>query len=1189
MRIANSIDLPGEVERARIAGELVIFAGAGVSVDAPSSLPTFAELAREIAEPSLQILPDDLEQLDRYLGRAERLKNVDVQTRAREALTKRPSAHNNLHRDLLGLFPSAGVVRLVTTNFDAHFSGAFVEVFGEARYRHYVGPALPPGNEFRGIAQIHGSLDNTQDRLVLTNREFAAAYMTDGWAARFLVGVLAQRTVLFVGYSLTDPVMRYVLSALVPTRRWYALTHTDEAKRWSDHDVCLVTFDTRQDGDRFGDLRDGIHRWSVYARTSAIDHDRELRRLVSHGPPTSPLENDYVRVRLETRVGRATFFQTATTERWFDWAADAGMLAVLFDKAAEPRLVDEWSHWVTQHFLAGEAPPLLRFLRRTSFQLNSGFGLAIASHLARDPNVTRPVLSRLVALLVSQPAVWPTGTDYFDLLLATCIKRDAERELVAVLRWMTQLRLEPLEHFFLRAEEDYDDTTDADRPIANRVRFNADTADLNYVLNQYGAHAVSVASDSVASLGVSRIQELYELLELARGKESAFDWPSYGRTAIAPSNQDQSTNVEDILVILVRTVLEHWRKNRPRRVLEFGRQHSRSRRGLLRRLSLYAFSLADSAPPLALLRRAARENWASDIWIRPEFYRFLRTHYSRATEAARATFIGSIPKPSESESTESHARFSLSQHLLGIAPDSPATREFAATESAKHPTWKQQDPEGFLSRVQVGWAGEEPSPLAAEQLRGLNPSEALVRVSAELEQHEEHHAASAILGALQQAFANGGKWATDGLVAVTTPGHPSQLIAAALSGLRDAHLNAPDALTALQGLLAWEWPDDVIEEVSGVLYHWARRPDLDQSVELLAILDRLADRVFERARLVSVESEHEGEWADYALLSPGGQAAATWWMTANRRNSRADGFVLSVSAGELERWEKVLEDDTGASAYARSVLGMASDRLSNGDYPWCERKLFPSFDVERKSLRAAQLWDGRLVEQRWSWTTITGLRPYMLGFFRESRQLVPRRGRQLGDWVALLAAHPEHTQFNIEDLRAFVAGSAIDARLAFARSIPRQLAELTPGRRINIWTTLLSSYWFDRITNVPAALSSEEVVAMIDWMPAISECATQVLEALERGPGLHLEHANHIILEWRDGHEWPAQHPEAAVRLIFWLATRESIPAWSREDAVHILERAFEAGAPKERVLAAANSLAELGSSAAVEFADRIR
>lgn len=49
--------------------------------------------------------------------------------------------------------------------------------------------------------------------MVLTDADFGRAYLTEGWARRFLVEVFRQYTVLFVGYSHSDVVMNYLARA----------------------------------------------------------------------------------------------------------------------------------------------------------------------------------------------------------------------------------------------------------------------------------------------------------------------------------------------------------------------------------------------------------------------------------------------------------------------------------------------------------------------------------------------------------------------------------------------------------------------------------------------------------------------------------------------------------------------------------------------------------------------------------------------------------------------------------------------------------------------------------------------------------------------------------------------------------------------------------------------------------------
>ncbi|MFC4593697.1 SIR2 family protein [Sphingobium tyrosinilyticum] len=107
----------------------------------------------------------------------------------------------------------------MTTNFDTLFEQAQSGlVMGRDLHS---GPVLPiPRNDhvtsWRSIVYLHGRLasaEETNDHLVLTSADFGRAYLTEAWAARFVARLFADFTVLFIGYSLNDPVLRYMTDA----------------------------------------------------------------------------------------------------------------------------------------------------------------------------------------------------------------------------------------------------------------------------------------------------------------------------------------------------------------------------------------------------------------------------------------------------------------------------------------------------------------------------------------------------------------------------------------------------------------------------------------------------------------------------------------------------------------------------------------------------------------------------------------------------------------------------------------------------------------------------------------------------------------------------------------------------------------------------------------------------------------
>jgi hypothetical protein len=144
----------------------------------------------------------------------------DMRRQAATRLSQEPT-NLDFHKALLRLARLRRVpgLRLVTTNFDLLFEKAQENL--RLGHDYHSGPVLPiPRNDksasWRSIVYLHGRLepvDGDNSHLVLTSADFGHAYLTDAWAARFVARLFSDFTVLFVGYSLNDPVLRYMTDA----------------------------------------------------------------------------------------------------------------------------------------------------------------------------------------------------------------------------------------------------------------------------------------------------------------------------------------------------------------------------------------------------------------------------------------------------------------------------------------------------------------------------------------------------------------------------------------------------------------------------------------------------------------------------------------------------------------------------------------------------------------------------------------------------------------------------------------------------------------------------------------------------------------------------------------------------------------------------------------------------------------
>lgn len=230
--IRNGPDIPERLLQAHEDGRVVFFCGAGVSY--PAGLPGFGGLVKKLYS-ALAPAPNAVQQAVIKSGQFDTaigLLESDI-VNGREAVrrhlavvltaTSGTPSSTATHEALLTLGQSReGRTRLITTNFDRLFEEVIAA--RSIQVERYRAPLLPvPKNRWDGLVYLHGLLDAkpnpaTLDRLVVSSGDFGLAYLTERWAARFVSELFRSYTVCFVGYSINDPVLRYMTDALAADR-----------------------------------------------------------------------------------------------------------------------------------------------------------------------------------------------------------------------------------------------------------------------------------------------------------------------------------------------------------------------------------------------------------------------------------------------------------------------------------------------------------------------------------------------------------------------------------------------------------------------------------------------------------------------------------------------------------------------------------------------------------------------------------------------------------------------------------------------------------------------------------------------------------------------------------------------------------------------------------------------------------
>ena len=230
--IPRGPDIPNNLLFAHEEGRVVFFCGAGISMGKPANLPSFKDLVKRLFEDcsntpawkSRKNAP-----LDRSLTWLEDTvpgKRKEIIERVYEILNPAdlPAENSPIHEALLALARprNSDATMLVTTNFDRLFERCLQD--DTNKQPEIIAPRLPiPKSNYwykGGVVYLHGLIPENssnnahKDNLILTSGDFGRAYLSERWAARFVTELFRNYVVCFVGYSLNDPVMRYLSDAL---------------------------------------------------------------------------------------------------------------------------------------------------------------------------------------------------------------------------------------------------------------------------------------------------------------------------------------------------------------------------------------------------------------------------------------------------------------------------------------------------------------------------------------------------------------------------------------------------------------------------------------------------------------------------------------------------------------------------------------------------------------------------------------------------------------------------------------------------------------------------------------------------------------------------------------------------------------------------------------------------------------
>jgi hypothetical protein len=1161
MKIAG-IDFPGALLNALRDGELVVFAGAGVSMGEPACLPSFKNLAKTIAKGTGKTL-HCRDPIDRFLGELQH-EGVKVHERAAEILSRNGLEPTELHRNLLKLYSGVEQIRVVTTNFDLLFEQAAENLFGNV-LEVFRAPALPLGRQFNGIVHLHGAV-STPSEMVITDEAFGRAYMTEGWAARFLVELFSNFTILFVGYSYDDTIMSYLTRALPPweTDRHFALTQENnfDAQRWRLLEIKPITYPQSSEND-YSALDGGVRRLADLIRRGAVDWHREITGIAGNLPSLDEETEDLIEYAFTDATRTRFFTKAATVPEWIDWLDKREYLNPLFLDSTLSERDEIFSRWLVEQFSYTYANILFLLIGKHNMRLHPRFWYDLAYRIGRDRETSwnKDILSRWVSLLLAtvQGSVNANSQGLINTstllqwMGERCIQHEMLDSLLQIFDMMMGNHLRVREGFFWPSDDESDEVL----PVNVELPLIGKHDGLRKLWEEGLQLELSQVAEPLLSRVIRRLEDRHITLCAWQNADRNWDPTSDSRSAIEPHEQDRYPRAIDVLIDVARDCLEWLTSNQIDVAVQWCVRLVHSDAPLLGRLAVHGLSeredlTADNKIDWLLTHVDLHESS-----IRHEVFWAVRLAYPEISPERREDLIESVRtypwangEDSETKKYVARQHFNWFDWLHKSDPNCTLAKQALDEVLAEFPNFEPKEYPDLMYWIGSGgiaprrsWTPEElQSTPASNQLDNL--------LSFQVAEGEESNRRT-LLNRVAEAATQNFDW---GLDLANVLGKTEKWDTDLWSTLIHAWSRMELDENRYSKFLSWLGKVDLYPKhnrgIAEALYALVKNDGPSYALDLLPQANEIAAALWHHLDQPEPIEETD-DWLRLAIDYPAWDLANFWLSGFSLWRQHQDPRPTVLSEDYRATLSDIVEDRSLSGKFGRAVLTSDFTFLLAVDEAWTREYLLPLFDPDSDDFQAA--WDGFLTGGRLNPAVAEAMAaPFLKAVERINSDLFNQRDRfikyyiyifeyldenPLDRWIPKFFQYASQEQPSETEEPMLFPHNAQETKDYFAAQVGSRLQNMDEAEQQEWWQRWLKRYWENRLNGVPAGeFESGEVANMLDWLPHLTAVFTEAVDLAVRMPQIPSRNCwIMVVLSKIDKNDLWQRFPEAVAKLLLYL------------------------------------------------------
>ncbi len=1080
----SGIDFDKELLDALENKKLVIFAGAGVSIGKPANLMNFVGLARLIGkDSSIKYSESDKESPEIYLGK---LKNegIKIYELLGNILLHRDRSHTSLHENLIKIFNDYNKVRIVTTNYDLFFEEAFKSLTGKDA-NIYSSPALPLGRDFTGIVHLHGALHNDPNGLVLTDDDFGRAYLTEGWARRFLRDVFENFTVLFIGYSHEDTIVKYLARALPPSDNKRFLLEGENSKKnhWEHLKIEPIRFPQVSNSD-FSSLKKFIEEIVNLNSKGALEVEKLVSETISSPTEMDNETESFVHWFLTKDHTTRFFCDYANDTSWLDWMSDNGYLNFFeenLDLTKSEKYITEWF----SNFAIEEPQKAIEILFTGKNPRNIILFKSIILKLNSDKIKAEPLTLWLPLLI---PKILPDLNMQYHIFNSSLFNNIKNNHLSELLLFLLEVFTQPI----VKAVANPYNLRSDKRVIDFQIEYPIDEFYFTKLLNCIEFFQNDLALD-VYHILLQSLNKSFNIHKIYGNASKNYDPQSSTRSAIEPHEQDKYPEKLNDLIDLFRNSAETLIKinhySIDTEILILLNHDSK----LLKRIGIHLFSLSNNYSHLEKIKKVIHLELLADYTLKHETYQLLGKSFKELKKTHKKQYLKKLLDTNKkifrnhnnaTKEDIAYQNFNLLTWLSNSDTECKSIKEELNIISKNYPEFK---PREYLDLTI--WTSDVPpnefvNPIDKSDLLKLSASEVVDYIHGFTP--SDNYINRSFYKLITQAINKNLDWGLKLANEIILTCNEDQLL---FNSILDS-FEKLELIELLQDNVYQLFVSESFLKYSNHSISRLIRDKLDKtdSIDRNSInkIDSLLNELWTFA--IKKEPDINSEnWLNEAINHPVGNISLCWIKLIARSS---ENTRLQQEIFDTRLTNKILNNSSNTKPLGHAILGSNYTYLSAANDDWVKNNLIELFSFKNNP-HAKSLWDGWLTWGRLSIKSLIELQPYYIEAISNiDFKLIDRFCVHLANIIFYASDDP------IDEIIFPFIRSVNETQLSkLSKSINQLLSKMSDEKKEYHWGKWLKKYFYYRSNNIPKELSEDEYVSIIDTVIYLDNLFNDAVES----------------------------------------------------------------------------------------------